>query len=217
MTKRAVLYARVSGDDRGKDNLEGQIEMGRKYAQECGYVVVKEIKEDDRGARGASLDLPGLNQALEMAHNSEFDVLVVRELDRFARKLANQLIVEEEFKRAGVDVEYVLGEFPDTPEGNLNKNIRAVIAEYEAVKIAERMKRGRHRMVKAGNVLVYGLPPYGYAEAEIGDKKTLEVYEPQARIVRMIYSWFRGGRREWAAESYRYCLQASRNGHSHLC
>ena len=34
MTKRAVLYARVSGDDTGKDgrNLAGQLELCRNYA-----------------------------------------------------------------------------------------------------------------------------------------------------------------------------------------
>ena len=40
--KRAVLYARVSSDDRGKDNrnLDGQIEMGRKYALDHAYAIV---------------------------------------------------------------------------------------------------------------------------------------------------------------------------------
>ena len=203
MSERAVLYARVSGDDRGKDNLEGQIEMGREYAQEHGYTVVKEIKEDDRGARGASFDLPGLNQALEMAHDGEFGVLIVRELDRFARKLAKQLIVGEEFRRAGVEVEYVLGEYPDTPEGNLNKQIRAVIAEYEATKISERMKRGRRRKVKEGNVMIFGNPPYGYKEVKHRRKDSdpdhpkfdyrLEIHEPEAQIVRMIFRLYAEG------------------------
>ena len=47
---RAVLYARVSSDDRGKEgrNLAGQLEMGREYAQERGYAIVAELAEDDR-------------------------------------------------------------------------------------------------------------------------------------------------------------------------
>lgn len=191
--KRAVLYARVSGDDRGKDNLEGQIEMGREYAQERGYTIVKEIKEDDRGARGASFDLPGLNEALEMARNGEFDVLVVRELDRFARRLAKQLIIESEFKRAEVEIDYVLGEYPDTPEGNLNKNLKAVIAEYEALKITERTARGRRRKVKAGNVMVGKSPPYGYKVIDRDGKRALGICEPEAQVVRMIFAWYTEG------------------------
>ena len=40
--KRAVLYARVSYDDRKNEarNLEGQIEDGRSYCQEKGYRIV---------------------------------------------------------------------------------------------------------------------------------------------------------------------------------
>lgn len=192
MTKKAVLYARVSGDDRGKDNLKGQLEMGREYALAHGYAIIDEIAEDDRGARGVSFDLPGLNQALEMARNGELDVLVVRELDRFARKLAKQLIVESEFKRAGVEVEYVLGEYPDTPEGNLNKQIRAVIAEYEATKITERVVRARRNIVKKGKIMLHGnAAPYGYRASE--DRTTLVPYEPEAHIIRSIFQWYTGG------------------------
>jgi len=44
MTRRAVLCARVSGEDWSNDgrNLESQIGMARQYALERGYVVVEE-------------------------------------------------------------------------------------------------------------------------------------------------------------------------------
>jgi site-specific DNA recombinase len=88
--KRAVLYARVSSDDRVKDgrNLAGQLEMGREYAQERGYRIVAELAEDDRGASGAEIDLPQLNKARAMAQSDKFDVFVVREIDRLSRNLA---------------------------------------------------------------------------------------------------------------------------------
>jgi DNA invertase Pin-like site-specific DNA recombinase len=60
---------------------------------------VAELAEDDRGASGADWSLPKLNQALDMARAGEFDVFVTRELDRFARSLAKQLVIEGEFKR----------------------------------------------------------------------------------------------------------------------
>jgi len=124
---------------------------------------------------------------LDMARENGFDVLVTRELDRFARGLAKQLVVESEFKRHGVEVEYILGEYPDTPEGNLNKNIKAVIAEYERLKIRERMTRGRLLAVKQGKVMLHGnKPPYGY---RLEDGK-LVIYEPEARIVRLIFTWY---------------------------
>jgi DNA invertase Pin-like site-specific DNA recombinase len=137
--KRAVLYARTSYDDRDTDgrNLAGQLEMAREYALSKGYRIVAELAEDDKGASGASFELPKLGEVLEMAEAKEFDVLIPREIDRLSRNLAKQLIVEEELKRFGVDVEYALGEYPDTLEGRLNKHIRATIAEYEREKVVE--------------------------------------------------------------------------------
>lgn len=193
--KRAVLYARVSADDRGKDgrNLGGQLEMGREYAQERGYRIVAELAEDDRGASGAEIDLPQLNKVRVMARSDEFDVLIVRELDRLSRNLAKQLVVEEELQRAGVSIEYVLGEYPDTPEGRLNKHLKASIAEYEREKIKERMTRGRRQMAEDGHVLVHGRPPYGYKLTEVEGKRMLAVHEPEARIVRLIFQWYTVG------------------------
>jgi site-specific DNA recombinase len=190
--KRAVLYARVSGDDRGREgrNLAGQLEMCRKYAREHGYLIVAELAEDDRGASGAEIDLPQLNHVREMAQANEFDVLVVRELDRLSRNLAKQLIIEQELRRAGVGIEYVLGEYPDTPEGHLMKHVRATVAEYEREKINERMVRGRRQKAQAGHVMVHGKPPYGYKIEEVDGKQTLAIDEEEAQIVRLIFKWY---------------------------
>ena len=190
-TKRAVLYARVSSDDRSKDgrNLAGQLEMCREFALENGWQVVAELSEDDRGASGASFELPELNHAREMAQSGEFEVLVVREIDRLSRKLAKQLIVEEQLNRAGVEVVYVLASYENSPEGRLNKHIRATIAEYEREKIAERMVRGRRQVVKNGKIMLHGdKPPYGYRLAE--DGRNLEIHEEEAAVVRLIYTWY---------------------------
>lgn len=195
MPRAAVLYARVSGDDRQQEdrNLIGQLEMCRAYAQEHGYQVVAELREDDRGASGAAFELPQLNQVREMAQRGEYGVLITRELDRLSRNLAKQLLVEEELKRHGVQIEYVLGEYADTPEGNLMKNIRASVAEYERLKITERMVRGRELKVKAGSVLVYSQPPFGYAVVETDNKWRLVINEEEAYIVRLIFEWYTVG------------------------
>ena len=60
MTKRAVLYARVSGDDRGSDgrNLAGQLDMCREHAERQIWRIVAELAEDDRGASSALFELP---------------------------------------------------------------------------------------------------------------------------------------------------------------
>ncbi|GIK39532.1 MAG: serine recombinase [Chloroflexota bacterium] len=190
---RAVLYARVSGDDRGKEgrNLQGQLDMGREYAKEKGYTIIAELSEDDRGASGAEIDLPQLNRVREMAYAGQFDVLIVRELDRLSRNLAKQLIVEEELKKCGVRVEYVLAEYDDTPEGRLQKHIRGTIAEYEREKIRERMTRGKRNKVKAGSVNTGNQPPFGYRFNN--DRTCFEIEPVEAEIVRFIFEQYLNG------------------------
>ena len=150
MTKRAVLYARVSSDDRHNEslNLNGQLALCREYALRQDHAIVAELAEDDRGASGAAFELPQLSRALEMARARSFDVLIVRELDRLSRNLVKQLTVEAELKSAGVKIEYALSEYPDTPEGNLSKQIRAAIAEFEREQIKTRTTRARAYMPK---------------------------------------------------------------------
>ncbi len=198
MTKRAVIYARVSYDDRdneGRDLVE-QIRMGREHAQKKGYEIIDEMSEDDRGASGAEINLPQLNKVREMARAKSFDVLVIRELDRFSRNLAKQLTVEEELKRNGVMTEYVKYDYPPTLEGNMMKQFRGAIAEYERGKIRERMSRGKRLTVGAGFVMTASGAPYGYRSIrqENSDGREthlkLEIHPTEAAIVRQIYKWF---------------------------
>jgi site-specific DNA recombinase len=190
--KRAVLYARVSGDDRGKDgrNLEGQLEMCKEFAKKRHYTIVEELAEDDRGASGYDLDLPELNRARDLAQAGKYDVLIVREVDRLARNLVKCQILESELRRYDVRVEYALYDFPDTPEGRLNKNIYASFAEFEREKIAQRMKRGRDRKVRSGKHPCCGKPPYGYRFSESLDG--LEIDEDEASVVRLIFELYAG-------------------------
>jgi len=196
MTKRAVTYARVSSNDHAKtggENLKGQQDLCRDYCAQRGYTLIAELAEDDRGASGASFDLPELARALELARAGGFDVLIVRELDRLSRDLAKQLIVEQELTRAGVAIEYVLYDFPDTPEGRLNKNLRAMLAEYEREKIKQRMMRGKRRTIEAGNVMTHGNAPFGYEVVHAGSSRAFAIVEAEAEVIRLIFSWYTEG------------------------
>ena len=95
MAKRAILYARVSSDDRSNDgrNLAGQLDICREYAERQGWQIVAELAEDERGVSGARMDAPQLTRALDMATAGQFDVLVFREIDLLARDVGKQYIV----------------------------------------------------------------------------------------------------------------------------
>lgn len=107
--------------------------------------------------------------------------------------LAKQLIVEQELTQSDVSIEYVLHDFPDSPEGRLNKNLRAMLAEYERDKIKQRMQRGMLRKIRSGEVINHGHPPFGYKNVEIDDRAQLAINEEEARTVRLIFRWYTEG------------------------
>ena len=193
MTIRAVLYARISGDENGEvSKLETQLADCRRFANEKGYTILREFQEDTYSS-GADLDLPHLNEILDLARGGAFEVLVCRELDRLARDLAKQLYIEDELKRSGVRIEYALERYDDSPEGGLMKHVKASVAEYERIKIAQRTRRGKRSSVEAGNVTCCGAPPYGYREATVDGKRTLVVHDEEAVVVRMMYRLYLEG------------------------
>lgn len=194
MAKRAICYARVSYADKEGENLEGQLRMCREYAEREGFTVVHEVTEDQRGASGADIDLPGIDRILELARKGLFDVLIVREVDRFSRDMPKFFILQQELKRDGVEIKYALYDFPDTPEGQLRRNFFALLADYERAKTIERTTRGRRRRVQDGNVSVSGLPPLGFYElVDDRNHRRLEINEDEACIVRNIFTWYTRG------------------------
>ena len=53
MIKRAVSYARVSGDDHDEaSKLDAQIAMCREYAEDNGYTILREFQEDKYSSQG---------------------------------------------------------------------------------------------------------------------------------------------------------------------
>ena len=95
-------------------------------------------------------------------------------------------------QRFDVAIEYVLCDYPDTPDGHLTEHLKATIAEYEREKVTERMSRGRRQKVKNGHVVARGRVVYGYRPAAVDGTATSGVDQEEARVVRMIYGWYTG-------------------------
>src|SRR5207237_4768260 len=79
-----------------------------------------------------------------------------------ARNYVHQMLLVEEFERAGCQVEFVDRPMSHDPHDQLLLQIRGAVAEYERSLIAERMRRGRRQKYQAGGLLPWTRPPYGY-------------------------------------------------------
>ncbi|MGD0172857.1 MAG: recombinase family protein [Anaerolineales bacterium] len=189
--KSAVIYARVSTDEQSRGySIPTQIEACIKYAADRGYCVLKEFTDD---YTGESIDRPGLNILREFVASHPVAIVIVYCVDRLARKCVYQLLIDEEFEKAGIRVEYVMGQYADTEEGRLQKQIQASVAEYEKAKIMERSKRGKRGKAQSGHVLCGSRPPYGYIVRSEPHKSWLVIDEKEAEIVRMVFHWYVNG------------------------
>jgi site-specific DNA recombinase len=84
----------------------------------------------------------------------------------------------------------------DTPHDQLLLQIRGAVAEYERSLIAERMRRGRWQKYRAGGLLPWTCPPYGYRvdPARPRDPAGVRVEPMEAAVVaEMFASYAREG------------------------
>ena len=189
---RAALYARVSTEDQAEQfGLASQLRAMREHAAAKGWTVGPEFIEDKSGK---DLDRERLDALRSGARNREYDAIIVHSPDRLTRNLGHLLLLMEEWKRAGVHVEFLTGGSEDSAEGRLLRNVQGVIAEYEREKIRERTSRGRREKARQGFV-AGGRIAYGYAYRGKGDgsRGELLVNEAEARWVRKAFDWILDG------------------------
>ena len=195
--QNALLYTRVSTGVQGEGySLPTQLQGCRAYAAELGYTVLGEFEDQHTGTE---LDRPGINALLAFARSTPVQVVVVYDIDRLSRTAANQAILEMELAHLGIRVEYVIGRYADTSEGDLTKLIKAAIAQYENRQSAERSVRGRQGKARAGYVVLSNLrTPYGYDLVTEPHKAWLVVNEVEAAVVRQMFAWAVAGLSSYA-------------------
>jgi len=76
------------------------------------------------------------------------------------------------------------------PHDHLLLQIRGAVAEYERVLIAERMRRGRQMKPKAGALLPWTVPPYGYRSApdRPRDPAAVQIEPAEGAVVRELFA-----------------------------
>src|SRR5512140_2149153 len=160
----AAIYARVSSERQRQDEtIQSQTVGLRELAAERGLLLPEDLVFEDEGFSGASLQRPALERLRDRAAEGAFEALLCHAPDRLARRYAYQVLLLEEFARAGVKV--VFAKEPErgaSPEDELLRQFQGMIAEYERAQIAERTRRGKLHRARAGAVSVMARAPYGY-------------------------------------------------------
>ena len=163
---RVAIYGRVStGHQVEHQTIEQQIERltahVAAHAAEGWTLDPAHVFRDD-GHSGAALARPGLDRLRDAIKGREVDRVLVTAPDRLARNYVHQMVLLEEWSRAGCATEFLDRPMSDDPHDQLLLQIRGAVAEYERTLIAERMRRGRLAKLRGGTLLPWTYAPYGY-------------------------------------------------------
>jgi site-specific DNA recombinase len=188
-----AIYARVSSDQQAeRHTIDSQLADLRARVSEDGHRVRDDMLFVDNGHSGASLIRPALERLRDVASLSALDLLYVHAPDRLARSYAHQVLLLEEFARAGVQVVFLNRPIGDNPEDNLLLQLQGMFAEYERAKVLERSRRGKRHRAQAGAVSTLSRAPYGYryiTREAGGGTARYDIDEDAASIVRQIFAW----------------------------
>ena len=188
---RAALYARVSTERQERlQTIDSQLATLRDWAATGGHEVGGDFVFRDEGYSGSRLDRPGLDALRDAVRDGVVGIVAVLTPDRLARKYAYQVLLLEEFRRAGVEIVFLQHPISDDPNDQLLLQIQGAIAEYERAVLGERFRRGKLQKARDGHYQG-GCAPYGYRyvprqEAVPGH---LVVDEKEAALVRTLYGW----------------------------
>jgi site-specific DNA recombinase len=190
---QAAIYARVSSEQQAAANtIASQLAALRERLAKDGLSSHSELEFIDEGYSGATLVRPALEKLRDLIAFGTIDRLYVHSPDRLARKYAYQVLLVDEFQRAGVEVIFLNRELGASPEDELLLQVQGMMAEYERAKIIERHRRGKRYAAHAGSVNVMSKAPYGYryvTKDEGEGKARYEIAIEEARVARQIFDW----------------------------
>lgn len=191
--KTAVAYCRVSTENQEREgsSLDSQLEGCITKGQESGYNVPEDriIKEV---WSGLTLERPKLTELRQWVRNRETDAVIVYSTDRLSRDPVHLLVLAEEFDKAKVPLIFVTEPMDNSMEGQLLSYVRGWASKLEAVRIAERTKRGRRdracqgKLPSGSHARLYG---YTYIRGRGVGEGIRYVNEQEAKWVREIFRW----------------------------
>lgn len=192
--KTAAVYLRKSRAEEGMETDE-ILSRHREWLVECaerhGLDIVKYYPEV---VSGESLYArPQMLHLLEAVEAGEYDAVLCMDLDRLSRgRMKDQGIILDAFKDSGTLIV--------TPEKvyDLADEIDDELAEFKTFMsrreykiINKRLRRGLKRSIQDGCYVANA--PYGYKKVTIDRKPTLEIFEPEAKFVRMMFDLYTQG------------------------
>jgi site-specific DNA recombinase len=188
-----AFYARVSSETQARDHtIDSQVAALKERIAADGFQLEPDHSYVDDGFSGTNLQRLALEKLRDAVAGGHVERIYVHAPDRLARSHVHQVVLIDEFRRGGAEVVFLNRAIGDTAEDNLLLQVQGIIAEYERVKILERVRRGRLHAARSGAVSALTGAPFGYryiCRDQGGGVARFEIIEDEADIVRRIFAW----------------------------
>ncbi len=184
--KRVAAYCRVSTDKEDQTNsFESQQRYFKEYIERNPHWELYKIFAEEGISGTNTKKRKEFNRMVECARNGDFDLIVTKEISRFARNTLDSIYYTRDLKKYGVGVIF-LNDNINTLDGDaeLRLAIMSSIAQEESRRTSQRVKWGQKRQMEKG--VVFGRSMLGY---DVKDGK-MYVNEEGAEIVRLIFHKF---------------------------
>lgn len=181
-----VAYCRVSTDKEDQLNsLETQKEFFLEYTKRTGDNLIKLYA--DEGISGTKIkNRKEFQRMLADAEKGLFDMVVVKDISRFARNTVDLLQSVRKLKSLGIETQFLTANMTSMGNSEFVLTIFGALAQEESANTSKRIKFGKKMNAEKGRVpnIVYGY------DKTIGDYFNLSINEEEAKVIRQMYKWY---------------------------
>ena len=181
---KVAAYCRVStGSDEQLNSLKNQTAFFEDYAYKNGYELYRIFA--DRGISGrSSANRPEYMEMLKCADRKMFDMLLVKDISRFARNTVDFLNGIRRLKQKGIEVRFLSANQTVLGESEFVLTVFAALAQEESYSLSKKIQFGKRIAAQKGRTpcTVYG---YKYAE-----RYNLVIKDSEAEVVKLIYDMY---------------------------
>ena len=185
----AAAYARYSTANQQETSIAAQLEGIRAYCEREG-VQLCAMPYIDEARSGTNTDRPGFQRLLADARAGQFDAVVVYDISRGSRDVADWFMFRREMQALGVRVlsaTNALGDMDD-PNAFLQELLSVGLGQHMVLQSRQKSIAGKR--IRAGRGLFCGgVPPLGYDVS--GGHYTINPFEADA--VRLIFDRYAAG------------------------
>ena len=151
MTKKVVIYARVSTLDQTVDN---QLIELRDHCSKMGWEIVKEYTDEGLSGTLSRSKRPALNAMIKDGYRKKFDTVVCWDISRIGRSMKELVLFLSDMKDRGIGICSVRQGFDtSTSMGEIMFQFVGILSSWEREMIRERTLAGLERAKSEGKIL----------------------------------------------------------------